>query len=388
MPAAGIFNTIRPLDVGAHLHQRDSVRYQVLRRHARWLIGGLLGACGLALLVVGSSSGVSLSLDPRGTGCRGFWGETIQSVAWSRGGNYLAVASTSGDGAGTTRVFEWPGMAMRTRASTDSLEEAVAVDDGGTIYWTTQDPFSTAAVATTLWRQRVGGEPDALGMVADGRYSQLSWAGDSLVAVEFRPQPEASRLVRLSLADPASEPLPLTDWEDRAGDMWIDRSGEWTAWIEPNVPSKDPKQVVVRHAGNERRVTIPGYGGRVPTLTPDHETAIFQRSETARLTLASLASGNIIGELDSRQFYGGEVSSNGILAAPTAHGPWQSNDVCVLDVAGRLAELVRAPSSGPSVAPLPAEDATARDALLGAAERGARVRLDAIVGGDWDLVAV
>jgi hypothetical protein len=373
------------LDAEADLNQRDSVRYQVLRRHARWLVGGLLAACGMTLLVVGSSSGVSLSLDQQGTGCRGFWGETIQTVAWSRGGDYLAVASTSGDGSGITRVFEWPGMALRSRAATDIGGDYAAIAEDGTIYWTTWDPFSPAPASTTLWKQTVGGSSQALGPIADGRYLWLSWADGSLVAVERRLDPEATRLVRLSVADPATEPAPLTDWQERAGDLWISRDGDWTAWIEPNVPSDDPDEIVVRYAGNESRLTLPGYGGRVATLTPDREATVYQRSETARLTVVGLSSGTILGELDDRQFYGGEISARGILAAPTAHGPWQTNDLCVLDVGPRLAELAQSPSSPAPSLSLPPEQTAGRDALVRAARAGGLARLDALVPGDWTL---
>lgn len=359
------------------------MRYQVLRRYSRWLVGGLAAACGLAVLAVGSLSGVSLSLDQRGTGCRGFWGETIQSVAWSRGGDHLAVASTSGDGSGITRVFEWPGMAMRTRAATDVGGDYAAIAEDGTIYWTTWDPLSSAPSATTLWKQALGGSPEALGVVADGRYLWLSWADGSLVAVEIRQGREATRLVRLSVADPASEPVPLTDWQERAADMWISRDGDWTAWIEPNVPSDDPSEIVVRHSGEESRITLPGYGGGVATLTPDREAAVYQRSETARLTVVGLSAGKILGELDAREFYGGETSAQGILAAPTAHGPWQTNDLCVLDVGARLGELAHAPASPAPVSTLPPEEVGARDALVRAARAGGLVRLDALVGGAW-----
>ena len=238
-------------------------------------------------------------------------------------------------------------MALRTRAATDVGGDYAAVADDGTLYWTTWDPSSSASFATTLWRQALGGAPEAIGLVPDGRYPWLSWADGSLVAVERRLSPEATRLVRLSLADPASEPVPLTDWQDRAADTWISRDGNWTAWIEPNVPSDDPNEIVVRHAGNESRLTLPGYGGRVATLTPGREAAVYQRSETARLTVVGLSSGEVLGELDAREFYGGEISDQGILAAPTAHGPWQTNDVCVLDVGARLAELAHAPSNPP-----------------------------------------
>lgn len=335
--------------------------------------------------VASATFGLGLSLDPAGQGCRGFMGETVHSVAWSRDGRYVAAASSRSDGTGATRVFEWPSMTMRTRATTDDGGDYAAIADDGTIYWMNWDPSAESEPATTLWRQPPGGEPEALGALPDGRYLSLSWAAGSLTALEFRPPPEASRLVRLNAADLEADPAPLTEWLERAGDEWVDRTGDWMAWIEPNVPSDQPNQIVVRHGGSQHRVTLPGYGGRIPTLTPDHEDAIYQRSETARLTVVDLASGRIRGELDERDYYGGEVSSRGVLAAPTAHGPGQSNELCVLDVTARLTELDQAPDSESTPPSRPAEQVEARDAILAAARRGGAVSLTGLVPGDWNL---
>lgn len=58
---------------------------------------------------------------------------------------------------------------------------------------------------------------------------------------------------------------------------------------------------------NQWRLTLPGYGGGVPTLTPDHTAVMYQRSETARLTLISLATGKLLGEVDPGEYFGGEL---------------------------------------------------------------------------------
>ncbi len=111
--------------------------------------------------------------------------------------------------------------------------------------------------------------------------------------------------MRLDLAAPASEPTGLTSWMEGASDVWIDRTGEWIIWIQDAGPGS-PGGVVVSHGGQDRRLPLPGYAG------------------------------------DSREFYGGEVSSTGVLAAPTAHGPWQGNELCVIDVTARLSALAAA----------------------------------------------
>lgn len=66
------------------------------------------------------------------------------------------------------------------------------------------------------------------------------------------------------------------------------------------------------------------------------ESLIYQRTETARLTVLELKSGQLRAELSQLESYGGEVSATGVLAAPTAHGPWQSNELCLLDVTAKL----------------------------------------------------
>lgn len=220
-------------------------------------------------------------------------------------------------------------MVIRTHAIGDIADYA-AVGDDGSIYWTTWDPFSPTSPATTLWRQRIGKPAEPLGTVPDGRYLSLSWAG-ALVAVERRTSPEATRLVRLSLEDRSKDAVPLTEWMAGTADTWIDRRGRWIVWI-------DGSGLVVRHDGQNLPRTLSG-DGRAPTLTPAHDAAVYQRSATAHLTVVSLATGAVLGDLDPRQFFGGEISSKGILAALTAHSPSQDNELCIIDVGARLRQL-------------------------------------------------
>jgi hypothetical protein len=197
---------------------------------------------------------------------------------------------------------------------------------------------------------------------------------------------EETRLVRIPITDPAGEPKPLTPWLPRVDELWIARGGEWVTWIEPNVPSDEPEQLVVRHGAEERRLPLPGYGGRAPSLTPARDAALYQRAETARLTVIDLATGRIRGELDEREFYGGEISQRGILAAPTAHGPWETNELCLIDVHTQLSALAAGDPSVPDVPPLLPEDAATRSALLAAAGRGEPLDATAVFPTDWRVV--
>ncbi len=63
---------------------------------------------------------------------------------------------------------------------------------------------------------------------------------------------------------------------------------------------------------------------------------MYQRSETAHLTLIDFRTGALLGEVDPGEYYGGELSAIGILATATAVGPWQNSDMCVVDVSARL----------------------------------------------------
>jgi hypothetical protein len=278
-------------------------------------LGVATGCLGLAM-VAWTHSGIGLTFDGSGAGCRSFWGETIQSVAWSRGGRFLAVLATTSDYRGRMRVFGWPGMGLLSQAETHlGAVDTIPIEDDGAIF----------------------------DQIPDGRYFNFLWAADAPAATERTiGPPELFRLVRLASGQPPSEPTALTSWMDGASDFWIDRTGQWITWTQDAGPG-GPGGVVVSHGGKDRRLPLPGYGGRTPTLTPAHDAVIYQRSETARLTVLDLATGQLRGELDAREFYGGEVSSTGILAAPTAHGPSQGNELCVIDVAARLSALAAAP---------------------------------------------
>jgi len=266
-------------------------------------------------MVAWTHSGLALTIDGNGAGCRSFLGETVQSVAWSREGQFLAVLTTTSNYRGQMRIFGWPGMGLLSQAETYLKSgDTIPIEDDGTIF----------------------------DRVPDGRYFNFLWAAGAPAAMELAiGPPEQTRLVRLDLAAPASEPTGLTSWMEGASDVWIDRTGEWIIWIQDAGPGS-PGGVVVSHGGQDRRLPLPGYAGREPTLTPTRDAVIYQRSETSRLTVLDLATGHLRGELDSREFYGGEVSSTGVLAAPTAHGPWQGNELCVIDVTARLSALAAA----------------------------------------------
>jgi hypothetical protein len=175
------------------------------------------------------------------------------------------------------------------------------------------------------------------GPLAAGAFVGLVWAGGSLIAMEGdKGPPERSRLVQIDIAHPGASPVGVTNWTTRLwSTFWADRSGAWIVWDEYD-NAGEPQDFVVQHDGKRQVVRPPGYGGQQMTLSPDRTSLIYQRSETARLTVLNLKSGQVTGELSQLEFYGGEVSAAGILAGLTAHGPGESNKLCFLDVGDQL----------------------------------------------------
>ena len=272
--------------------------------------------------------------------CRSFGGETVEAVAWSTTGDFLAVSTSSdSDGHGRIRVFQWPEMEVVSNAITDpSGVDDVPIAGDGTVYWFFWDPFTSDAASAQLWSVKPHGTPAVIGgPMAVGPHTGLVWSGGDLVTMETDVGPiERSRLVKIDLDQPDAEPQPLTPWNTRIwSTFWADRAGEWLVWDEYD-DAGEPQDFVVLHAGERKVVRPPGYGGRQMSLSPDRESLIYQRTETARLTVLDLKTGQLGVELSQLELYGGEVSATGVLAAPTAHGPWESNELCVLDVAAKL----------------------------------------------------
>ncbi len=306
-----------------------------LPRDVRWLglfAVLLIGACSIGDRVQ--------SLIPGSPDCRSFGGETVEAVAWSLAGDFLAVSTSSdSDGEGRIRVFAWPEMNLVSQAQTDvrAVDDA-AIDDAGGVYWFSWDPMANDASSRQLWHLPVGGSATMVGgPIAAGPYVGLVWAGGSLITMEGEIGPPwRSRLVTVDIAHPGAKPVGLVDWTTRLwSTFWADRSGAWVVWDEYD-EAGEPQDFVVLHDARRQVVRPPGYGGRQMTLSPDRKSLIYQRSETARLTVLDLASGEVVGELSSIEFYGGEISSTGILAGLTAHGPGESNKLCLLDVSAQL----------------------------------------------------
>jgi hypothetical protein len=89
---------------------------QPRRFHLRRIAIATAIALPVAAWAASLGGGFILGAGPRGEGCRFFWGESVDSLAWSPAGAYLLVSTRSSEdaegGVSAIRVFEWPGMQL------------------------------------------------------------------------------------------------------------------------------------------------------------------------------------------------------------------------------------------------------------------------------------
>jgi hypothetical protein len=141
-------------------------------RIRHWPIGRLAIATAIlipvAIWLATLEGGLILGAGSRGEGCRSFWGETVDTVAWSPAGGYLVVGTRgtahpdSGDSA--VRVFRWPGMEVVSFSEQVPGTTGIAIDDTGVLAWSTDGVRDSAAILPTptqAWRLEPGGKPRA-----------------------------------------------------------------------------------------------------------------------------------------------------------------------------------------------------------------------------------
>jgi hypothetical protein len=140
-----------------------------MRTHIRrWRIGRLAIATAIlipvAIWLATLEVGLIMGAGPRGEGCRSFWGETVDTVAWSPAGGFLVVGTHGtanpdiGDSA--VRVFRWPGMDVVSLSKQVKGTTDIAIDDAGVLAWLTDGVRDSAAILPTptlAWRLDPGG---------------------------------------------------------------------------------------------------------------------------------------------------------------------------------------------------------------------------------------
>jgi len=87
------------------------------------LVAALVGACSTGPTTAAPTTAAPTTAAPTTVNtadCRSFGGETVEAVAWSSGGNFLAVSTSSdADGQGRIRVFGWPEMNLVSQSIDD-----------------------------------------------------------------------------------------------------------------------------------------------------------------------------------------------------------------------------------------------------------------------------
>ena len=120
----------------------------------------------IAIWLATLEGGLILGAGFRGEGCRSFWGETVDSVAWSPAGGFLVVGTrgtANPDGGDVAvRVFRWPGMEVVSFSKQVPGTTGIAIDDSGALAWSTDGVRDSAAILPTptqAWRLEPGGDP-------------------------------------------------------------------------------------------------------------------------------------------------------------------------------------------------------------------------------------
>ena len=141
---------------------RTRLRRWPLRRLTIATAIGLPVAIWLATL----EGGLILGAGPRGEGCRSFWGESVDRVAWSPAGTFLVIGTVSTEGLdsgdGVVRVFRWPGMEVVSRSRQVYATPEITIDDAGVLAWTTDGVRESTEIRPTptlAWRLDPGGVP-------------------------------------------------------------------------------------------------------------------------------------------------------------------------------------------------------------------------------------
>jgi hypothetical protein len=169
----------------------------------------------IAIWVATLEGGLIVGAGSRGEGCRSFWGESVDRVAWSPGGTFL-VASTQGtegldSGGGVVRVFRWPGMEVVSVSRQMYATTEIRIDDAGVLAWFTEgfrDSTAIRPTPTIAWRLDPGGAPRTSDNAPNGPSRAVASSSDvstrGILAEARTPGPQRPK--QLCIRDVA-EPL-------------------------------------------------------------------------------------------------------------------------------------------------------------------------------------
>jgi hypothetical protein len=165
----------------------------------------------VAIWLATLEGGLILGAGSRGEGCRSFWGETVDRVAWSPAGTFLVVGTVNTEaldsGDGVVRVFSWPGMEVVSLSRQIYATPEITIDDAGVLAWFTEgfrDSRAILPVPPTAWRLDPGGVPRTSDDVPSGPSRPISASSDvstlGILAEASAPGPQ--RPNQLCVDDP------------------------------------------------------------------------------------------------------------------------------------------------------------------------------------------
>lgn len=294
-------------------------------RDLRWR--AILTTTVLVLAAVGC--GPQQATTPGGIGCLTLGGK-VDYVRWSADGDALAVGGLL---PGRIFLLAWPSFEIERRldraAGGDGWEiygRSVAMRADGAMTWleTLAFPEDMDEMAA-IWTVDEASDPSRLGMLPHPRFSDFYWI-DGVLHARERSMDDGFRLVRLLLAADRFEPEPMTDWRSDVGgeEWWVSRDGVRQVIAHATEPG-DPVVLTVTTAKGEHEVTLDG-GGMSPSITSDGMTLIYRDPSRANFVARALDSDASAHTVSTTEFYDGEISDSGYLAAVTTD---QDNEVCV-----------------------------------------------------------
>jgi hypothetical protein len=242
-------------------------------RPARERLDGFVGATAAlvvaALLVAWRFTAPLVTQSTSGELCASFAGETIDAIAWSPSGRWLAITSEHGSAELTIRVLDAGSGAMTTLATGSRWYAGIglAVDDAGRVTYLSQGAitgFPGDDLMQELWSAAPGDTPRRLGTVPVALTLVGTSAGPAAV-IETEPFGRPTR-IGAWLRPTSSEiaVVPMTPDE-------LQRYPEVSIELDPEA-SSFPVWL------DNRTVTVarPPDGSFSETITPDRRHLVFQ----------------------------------------------------------------------------------------------------------------
>jgi hypothetical protein len=158
---------------------------QPRRFHFRRVVIATAFAVPLAAWAASLGGGFILGAGPQGEGCRFFWGESVDGLAWAPAGAKLLVSTRSSEdddgGASAIRVFGWPGMNLVSYSMEPHGVTPYTIDDAAVVRWFDQGVRDSSAIEPTpLTPMQLvpGGRPTTSNVAAGGPFATLHIGAD------------------------------------------------------------------------------------------------------------------------------------------------------------------------------------------------------------------